>query len=71
MPFGKANPIRRTHVLDPAVKRQVEATRNKFASGEATVSLAEIVRIRRGRHSQEEQAIELPFIKYVISEYEQ
>ena len=71
MPLGKTHSIRRTHVVDPLVKGQVETARSKFAAGEATISLAEIVRMRRGKNFQEEQAIELPLKRYVVSEYEQ
>jgi len=63
--------MRRTYVLDPLVRGQVEETRRKLTGGEATISLAEIVRTRRSKDSEEEQSIKQPFIRYTISEYEQ
>jgi hypothetical protein len=70
MPIGKTNSMRRSHVLDPLVKKQVEEATRRFASGEATLSLADIVRARRAKNS-DERAIGQAFIRYEVSEYEQ
>jgi hypothetical protein len=68
MPTGKTTSMRRTHVQDPLVRKEVEDARRRFAAGEATISLAEIVRERRAKKS-DARAIGLPH-SYVISEYE-
>ena len=61
---------RRTHVQDALVANEVLESRRRFAQGDETISLAEIVLERRAKKSGDD-VLKHTLTRYMISEYEQ